>query len=240
MVIVSVPVESFNTYRADPQQVLDRVRRCPRCETRTLTRHGRFLRWIYELEERTQIPVFRLRCRPCRLTLTLLPDCLIPYSRYALPIVEEALLAYADTPSSLRAVAVAITGTVLTGEQSVSDTLLWTHLHPGFQRIHAWATRMAAVATRDLQTAISWLVALVPDTPVVALLSIPLPAVRTKVRSPEKAQGLAAIRLLPRVLALSPELNPHRRSWVSAWLRVAAVLFGRAGWRGPPGLPQSS
>lgn len=82
--ILPVPTESFNSYRDNPCQVLQVERRCPECKTRSLSRHGSYARWVYFLQERQQIQVFRLRCRPCRLTVSLLPEFLLPNVRYAL------------------------------------------------------------------------------------------------------------------------------------------------------------
>lgn len=240
MVILPVPTASFNSYRDDPRQVLQVERRCPECKTRTLSQHGRYMRWIYFLGEREQIPLFRLRCRPCRLTVTLLPDSLIPYGRHALEIVEAAIGAYIESPLSYRAVAMAISAAEIPENCSVTDALLWIKLVPGYQRLHAWVARVAATAATDVQAIASWLLGLNPASIVADVLAVPLNPLPSKSRLRTKQQGLAAARLLMRLFRLVPELNPHQKSWFAAWRRFAATILPRLLQRGPPREPQSS
>lgn len=198
------------------------------------------MRWIYFLGEREQIPLFRLRCRPCRLTVTLLPDSLIPYGRHALEIVEAAIGAYVETPQSYRAVAVAIGAVEIAEGSSLTDTLLWLNLAPSYQRLHAWVASVAATAEGDVQAISAWLLGLNPASIVADVLAVPLRPLPLKSRLLVKQRGLAAARLLMRLFQLVPELNPHQRSWLVAWGRFAATILPRLLQRGPPREPQSS
>lgn len=240
MVILSIPVESFNAYRDDPRQVLEPRRRCPRCETRGLSHHGHYGRWVYYPSERVRISLFRLRCRPCGLTLTLLPDCLVPYGRYALSIIETALGAYLDTPKSYRAVALAITGVEVGTDVSATDALLWTRLTPAFQRIHAWIDRLCSTASRDVQEITAWLLRRVPTTLAADLLTVPSTTLSAKSPHPLKRKAIEAARLVPRLFTLVPQLDPLHRGWGRAWSRFASSVLHRCPWRGPPARePQS-
>jgi hypothetical protein len=122
ILLVSIPC--FNSYRENPSQILLEERVCPVCTIRRLARHSAYLRWVFELTECWQIQLFRLRCRPCHVTFTLLPDLLIPYRRYLAPIVEKAVGDYVSTGASCRGLAVALSGTVVpVGEKSLEPYL---------------------------------------------------------------------------------------------------------------------
>lgn len=90
-VILPVAVPDFNSYRDQPEQILDRPHACPGCGRRPLTRHDRRLRWVYTPSERVRIVVYRGWCAPCGEAVTLLPDLLLPRFRYLASLIHEAV-----------------------------------------------------------------------------------------------------------------------------------------------------
>lgn len=240
--ILPVLLESFQSYLADPRQVLQVKRPCPACKSRSLSRHGSYRRWIYGSARRERVIIFRLRCRPCGLTVTLLPDLLVPYRRYALGVVEAALSALLGG-ASCRAAAVEASGVELPADVSVTDALLWTRLTPSYQRVHAWLARLTATATPDVQAASEWLVRRVPGGLGAHLVATPLAPVALRSPRAEQRADLTAARLLMRLFATDPDLNPLDHGWLRAWYRFEALVLARSPWRRwprPPPEPQSS
>lgn len=228
-VILPVLVHSFQSYRDHPRQVIERTHPCPVCKTRTASRHGVVSRWVYFVDRRERVPLYRVRCRPCRITATLLPDFLRPFTRYALEIVEAALDACLDG-ASCRTTAVVLSGVTLPEGPSVTDALTWIRLTPSFQRVHAWLGAVSAVAQADASEAAAWLVRRNPDALAVSLLTT-APAQYL----PSK-QVVAATRMLARLFT-DPVLDPERRGWLRAWQHFAAVILKRRPWVGPPRSP---
>lgn len=203
-----------------------------------LTRHGSVWRWVYDIGEwREQIKVFRLRCRPCRFTATLLPSFLLPGVRYLLAVVQDAVSTYLDGVGSYRAVAIRVTGVVLPADNSVSDVLTWTSLKPAFQHVHAWVKRVAARAVESVRDTAAWLTRRVPTSTLIDHLAIPLDPLFLTTRDTSKCADLDAARVLRCIFTHVPELNPHNRHWIGAWLRCMETIFGHAPWRGPPPIP---
>lgn len=234
--ILPFPVESLQSYLVNPGAVVDVERRCPACETRTLSRHGTYSRWVYLSDWREQIVIHRLRCRPCGLTVTLLPDVLVPYGRYALEIVEDAADAVLGG-ASCRAAAVVVSGAALPEHASVTDALTWTRITPSYQRVHAWLDRIALSAAADVSAAAEWLVRRVPGGLGAHLVTAPLEPAPCRSPRVEKCAALAATRLLARLFREDPDLNPHRHGWLRAWRRLEALVLARSPWRRPPRPP---
>lgn len=214
-------------------------RRCPSCETRLLSRHGTYHRWVYLADRREKIIIFRLRCRPCRLTVTLLPDVLIPYVRYALGIVEAAIGTVLEG-ASCRSAAVEVSGAELPTGVSVTDALTWSPTTPSYQRVHHWIAQLVATAAADVQAAAEWLVRRVPGGLGAHLVTSPLEPVPHRSPRAEGRAGRAAARLLRRLFTLDPDLNPLPHGWLRAWHRFEALILRRPPWRRPPPEPQSS
>jgi hypothetical protein len=228
--ILPVPIDSFNSYRDNPRQVLQVERRCQGCKTRSLSHHGSYLRWVYFLRDRERILLFRLRCRPCRLTVTLLPEFLLPYVRYALGIVEASIDA-AIGGMSRRTVAVVLSGVKLPPGHSVTDALTWLKIAPSYQRVHAWLKAAISTATTGIQAAAAWLIRHKPDSLAVELLTAPIQP------SPRRHKHLTALSLLVRLFTTDPNLNPRRVGWLTAWHRFSSLILPR---RNPPREPQTS
>lgn len=234
--ILAVRVDSLKSYMANPTLVLEIAWHCPVCETRSLSRHGAVRRWVFLAGgDRERITIFRLRCRPCRITATLLPDFLVPYLRYAAVVVEAAVSQYLADAGSYRAVALAVTGTVVPpelGASNLTDAIDFLKLKPGHQRVGSWVARIVRHAAKDVPEAAAWLTARVPTSTVVDHLTVPLPG-------RARPGGLDDARMLARIFTAVPELNPARTTWIAAWLRFVAVIARRPPWRGPPE-PRSS
>lgn len=231
--ILPVSTVSFNSYLQNPCQVLQVERRCPECKTRSLARHGSYARWVYFLQERQQIQVFRLRCRPCRLTVTLLPEFLLPHARYALGIVQAAVDAHLGG-ISCRDVAIVLSGVELPTGPSVTDALTWIKIAPSYQRVHAWITGAIATATTGAQAAAAWLVRHKPDSLVVDLLTSP------GERHSRKDARLTGVRLLVRLFTADHDLNPRRVGWLTAWHWFSTLILPRLPGQAPPREPQTS
>ena len=241
--ILTTQTISLKSYIENPYPVLEIERTCPVCMTRFLSQHGRGWRWAYETgDRRHQVRIFRLRCRPCGLTVTLLPDFLLPFTRYVASVVMAAVGGYVEGEGSCRGVAVAITGTVVPAHlaacTSLTDALEVLHLKPGYQRVHAWVARLAASAVADVQVAAAWVTTRVPTSIVVDHQTVPMaPPAAGRTPDPAKRAGLDAARMLVRIFTAVPELNPARTSWLAAWQCFAAVVVGRPAWCGPPRPP---
>lgn len=63
---------------------------CEECGRR-LHKHGRYWRWIATSRELIRIPVYRQFCPECKTAISLLPDFLVPWARYATWIREAAI-----------------------------------------------------------------------------------------------------------------------------------------------------
>lgn len=231
--ILLVPTDSFNSYRDNPRQVLQIERTCPGCKIRSLSRHGSYSRWVYFLQEREQVPVFRLRCRPCRLTVTLLPEFLLPHTRYALGIVEAAIDAYLGG-TSCRDAAVVLSGVDLPSGPSVTDALTWLKVKPSYQRVHAWIAAVTTTSATGVQAAAAWLVRHKPDALSVDVLTTPGEL------GPSHDKRITGLRLLVRLFSTDMDLNPRRVGWFTAWHRFATLILPRLSNRPPPREPQTS
>lgn len=63
---------------------------CENCG-RLLHKHGRYWRGVVMKHEVIQIPIYRRYCPTCGMTISLLPEFLIPWARYATWVREAAL-----------------------------------------------------------------------------------------------------------------------------------------------------
>ena len=54
-------------------------------------KHGRYIRSVVTKDEIVQIPIFRQYCPACGKTISLLPDFLIPWARFATWVREAAM-----------------------------------------------------------------------------------------------------------------------------------------------------
>lgn len=63
---------------------------CDACG-RTMHKHGRYFRSVTTTREIITIPIYRWVCPLCRITISLLPDFLIPWARFATYIRESTV-----------------------------------------------------------------------------------------------------------------------------------------------------
>lgn len=229
--ILPVHVPDLKTYRDSPTQFIDRSQPCPRCRLAPLERHGSRQRWIFTATERIRIPVFRLRCPGCGVTVTVLPDLLLPRLRYSAAIVEEAITAFLTRSDSYRQIAVRLSGLSLPEDVSATDALLTCPTKPSYQRIHAWVQHLAARAGRLTQGLVSWLLRLRPGSLLTHLLASPVPPFTAKACSGAKRQQLRDAALLRTLVLETPELA---HGSTSSWLLLLHRWGCRPMIRGSP------
>lgn len=64
---------------------------CDHCG-RTLHKHGRYFRGVTSKREWLQIPIYRWYCPHCKMTVSLLPDFLVPWARFTTWTREAAIV----------------------------------------------------------------------------------------------------------------------------------------------------
>jgi hypothetical protein len=64
---------------------------CDDCKV-TMHKHGRYFRSVTTKQKTRAIPIYRWLCPICRKTLSLLPDFLVPWARFATYIREAAVI----------------------------------------------------------------------------------------------------------------------------------------------------
>lgn len=237
--IILVSISSIKAYRENPRQVLSEVRTCPHCLTCRLTRHSKYLRWVIAGHDKFQITLFRLRCRPCNLTFTLLPDFLIPYFRYLGEIIAETTGTYLSEKRSYRGIAADKAGLCPLPGTSITDELVSTPTFPSYQRIFAWVKRLGQLGESYGSSLLSWLLRNQANHEVFHDLAADTRVAESKGLSPEKRQQLrnaALTRLLACRVALD---STPRSSWIVVLARFVSRILGRIPWRAPP-LPQST
>lgn len=79
---------------------------------RTLHKHGSYLRWVTGKRERIQLPIYRWLCPHCGVTVSLLPDFLVPWARFT-TWVREAAIVRKRQGRSFRRIAETITTPVI-------------------------------------------------------------------------------------------------------------------------------
>jgi hypothetical protein len=80
---------------------------CEGC-SRTLHKHGFYVRWVTSKRDRMQIPIYRWFCPSCKITVSLLPDFLVPWARFT-TFVREAAVVRKRQGRSFRRIAQSIT-----------------------------------------------------------------------------------------------------------------------------------
>lgn len=76
-----------NPYRWKPAQ-------CPLCQDQQcLSAHGFYQRTVVDVVFDGAIRIYRYLCRSCRRTVSLLPEFLLPYVRFSVPVVGQVLKA---------------------------------------------------------------------------------------------------------------------------------------------------
>lgn len=86
---------------------------CEVCD-RTMHKHGRYIRSVTTKRMTMMIPIYRWICPSCRMTISLLPDFLIPWARFTTYIREAAVLrklrgdAYGSIAQAITAVSVRV------------------------------------------------------------------------------------------------------------------------------------
>lgn len=222
--IIPVHIPDLKSYRENPAQVLDRPRTCSHCG-RFLVRHGTRSRWLYTVAEQIRLLLYRLRCKSCRITVTLLPDVLLPRHRYHADLIQRGVADYVTTSDSYRRIAVNLSGITLPDDQSATDLLNSIPIRPSFQRLHAWMHRIAFEAAPQTCAIGTWLLRLRPDSHFFHLLASPLPTFHAKSPFETKRRMLADAALLRILLAGTPELlsSLHPRAWL---IRIHCLLLG--------------
>ena len=237
--IILVPGLTFKAYLENPSVILLENGLCPRCAIRPLTKHDAYLRWVYTFEARVQIQLFRRRCRPCRLTVTLLPDFLIPYFRYLGEIVASAVESYLSTALSYRRVAVSMSSVVLPLGMSVTDALLSIPTQPSYQRVFAWVERLCCLGQSYASSVLAWILRLSPDPPVRHALADQNDQTLTKAIREPKQKGLRCAAILRRIASLISTIEPSQDAWLPLLNRFVSRILGQIPWRAPP-LPHRS
>ena len=238
--ILFVSGPTFKAYCENPSVVLDVDRKCPQCGIRLFTRHDTYMRWVYfPSGSGTQIRIFRLRCRPCHIVASLLPDFLIPYRRYLGDTVAEAVEMYASTKASYRGLAIERSGAVLPEDTSTTDALLSLEIFPSYQSIFGWMKRIGDLAEAYSSGFLAWSVRLKPDQEAFHELATDTELARSKGRSDVKRGQLANAAILVGVLRHFAAEQRTRRSWWQILGSFVAEIMGQVPWRGPP-QPQSS
>jgi len=64
---------------------------CENCN-RKLHKHGRYFRWVTSKSEHIHIPIYRWLCPDCGITVSLLPDFLIPWARFTTWVRESVIV----------------------------------------------------------------------------------------------------------------------------------------------------
>lgn len=217
--ILLVTGYELKSYREHPAQILAVAPCCPGCG-RLLHRHGSYWRWVYlGGNEAYRLPIFRFRCRRCRLTVSLLPDFLIPYFRYAAAVISAALVAYALTAASLRQIAATLHEGIAHGGDDLQEGL------PNLATIQSWFRRFRAWVSTYLTALVRWVLRLLPTSPALWLLAEPPGEVPPA--APARRQGAALIRVACG-LALGGQ------AWLSWLNRFVLGVLGQLPWHRPP------
>lgn len=237
--IVFVSGLTFKGYVENPEPIRQEDRACPHCGQR-LSRHGFYRRRVRHAGGEDRVPIFRLRCRPCKLTVTLLPDFLRPHQLYLVEVQEEATGAYLTKPASFRKTAVQVSGATVPTGVSVTDALLHqVRTMPSFQQIFGWVQQFAARASRLCTELLAWSLRLQPDHDVLHQVATDTDAIGAKGKSEEKRSQLRAGVLLIALVQAIPALDAAHQGWLRALGAFVRQVLGRIPGPGPP-LPHSS
>lgn len=104
-------LQQYADVTSDPERY--RPKHCPQCEAQEpLTGHGFYRRTLVDLAFDGVIRVRRYLCRICRRTVSLLPQFILPWLRFSLPVISLFLTARLLRGSTLvNAVQAAVQGT---------------------------------------------------------------------------------------------------------------------------------
>ena len=139
---------------------------CPGCG-RCLSRHGVYWRLVYlPGNEHFRILIYRFRCRPCRLTVSLLPDFLVPYYRYAAAVIGAVLSAFAISTLSRHRIA-----TALQAATAETAGMLLVPRLPSLSTVRAWIRRFSVYLQAYLDELARWSLRLEASSPALHLLA---------------------------------------------------------------------
>jgi hypothetical protein len=99
-------IQQYSEEISDPD--LYRPAACPLCQVKyPLVAHGFYSRTLVDLEFDGLIPVRRYLCGFCRRTVSLLPEFVLPYLRFSIPVIALFLVARLLEGRTLKAAAAA-------------------------------------------------------------------------------------------------------------------------------------
>lgn len=82
---------------ADGLPEADRPSRCGLCPSERIPhRHGKFMRWLFTVEEALHIPVFRFLCPDCIRTICVLPGFVEAHHQSSVDVKEEVVRTAAE------------------------------------------------------------------------------------------------------------------------------------------------
>jgi hypothetical protein len=64
--------------------------------------HGSYRRWVEAFAERAEIEIYRLKCRFCGKTFSIMPCFVVPRCRYAMEVIAGGVEGYVTTKTSYR------------------------------------------------------------------------------------------------------------------------------------------
>jgi transposase-like protein len=99
-------IQEYDEVIADPDRY--RPDHCPQCQAGPgLIAHGFYRRTLVDAGFDGSIRVRRYLCRPCRRTVSLLPQFALPYLRFSIPVIALFLVARLLAGRTLQAAAIA-------------------------------------------------------------------------------------------------------------------------------------
>ena len=227
---------SFKDYLRNPRQVLDERRTCPSCG-RPLGHHARYRRAPIVDGQPVETWLYRLRCRPCKQTFTLLPTFLGPRRRYLAEVVGVVYESFLSSGASVRQIAVEMSGLAVPpgGNVRITDALLGSlRPRPSYQRVFAWLKEFCASAKSISQGLMAWSLRLQPDHGVLHQLAADTDWIRGKARTDQKGEQLQAAAMLRKLVLDIPALEAARLGWPEALSRFIERILGGSSSRAPP------
>jgi hypothetical protein len=181
--------------------------------------------------------LYRLCCRPCKRTFTLLPTFLGPRRRYLADVVGVVYESCLNSGASVRQIAVEVSDmAVPPGEDiRITDALLWSlRPRPSYQQIFAWLREFGAAAKRISQDLMAWSLRLQPDHGVIHQLAADTEWIRGKARTDDKGDQLQAAAMLRKLVLGIQALGAARLGWHEALNRFIERILGGSASRDPP------
>lgn len=216
--------------------MLDEHRFCPSCG-RQLGYHSRYDRSPIVDGHPVETWLYRLRCRPCERTFTLLPTFLRPRGRYLAAVVGVTYESFLSSGASVRQIAVEVSGLAVNpaGDVRITDALLLSlRPRPSYQCIFAWLKEFCAAAKSISLAVMAWSLRIQPDHGVLHDLATDTDWLRAKGRSDEKRDQLQAAALLRKLVLGIPALEAGRLGWPEALNRFIERILGALPSRAPP------